>query len=292
MQFAHLAQRMFNTPLAIHPGKAEVVVAALAERLGITQIARMDGRAVRPMAMEDDWGEEFIQPARQRDEGFDVVEGVAVIQVEGTLVQRLGQMRPYSGMTGYDGIRQAFITAQLDPKIRAIVLSIRSPGGEVAGCFDLVDMIYGARGNKPVWAILDEFAYSAGYAIASACDVITVPRTGGVGSVGVITMHVDWSKALDAAGMKVTILSYGDRKADGAPEIPLSPEAEAAFQADINTMGELFVSTTARNRSLAPEAVRATQAACYLGVNGIPVGFADKVMAPDAAFRALLDTLG
>jgi ClpP class serine protease len=76
------------------------------------------------------------------------------------------------------------------------------PGGEVSGCFDLVDAIYAIRGKKPIWGILNEYAYSAGYAIASACDYVTVPRTGGVGSIGVITMHVDMSKAIDSAGLK------------------------------------------------------------------------------------------
>ncbi|TOL42864.1 serine peptidase, partial [Vibrio parahaemolyticus] len=70
-----------------------------------------------------------------------------------------------------------------------ICLDIDSPGGEVAGCFDLVDLIYELRGKKPIYAILSENAYSAAYAIASAADKIYVPRTGGVGSVGVIVIH-------------------------------------------------------------------------------------------------------
>jgi ClpP class serine protease len=75
------------------------------------------------------------------------VAGVAVIPICGTLVQKLGSLRPYSGMTGYDGIRQAFLTALADPEVNGICLDIDSPGGEVAGCFDLVDEIYNARGK-------------------------------------------------------------------------------------------------------------------------------------------------
>jgi signal peptide peptidase SppA len=291
MQFAHLAQRLFNVPLAIHPGKAEVVMAALSERLGISRIVRMDGHSVQPMAGA--WDDEgFNAPGNNPRAGYDLVAGVAVIQVSGTLVQKLGTLRPYSGMTGYDGIRQNLLMAVSNPDVKAIVLDIDSPGGEVAGCFDLVDTIYRARGSKPIWAIVDEMAFSAGYAIASAADHITVPRTGGTGSVGVIAMHVDWSQALTDAGLKVTFITFGDRKADGAAELPLSPEALARFQADMDTMGELFVSTVARNRSLDPEQVRATQASTYLGTTGVEMGLADAVMAPDAAFRALVETLG
>lgn len=285
-----LAQKMFNVPVAIHPRKAEIVIAALADRLGVSQMVRLDGGTIVPMAMEDDeYG--FAEPGRTPRTGYDNVCGVAVIPVQGTLVQKLGSLRPWSGMSGYDGIRQNLFMALDDPEVKAIVLDIDSPGGEVAGCFDLVDTIYGVRGNKPIWSILNESAYSAGYAIASAADRIVVPRTGGVGSIGVICAHVDLSKALTTAGVKVTFITYGDRKADGHSEIPLSEEALARFQADINTMGELFVETVARNRNISAATVRDTQAATFLGAEGVALGLADEVAAPDAAFRALIQSI-
>ena len=231
------------------------------------------------------------EAARLGVRGYDLVGPVAVIPVHGTLVQKQASLRPWSGMTGYNGIRQAFLTALTDPKVEAIMLDIDSGGGEVAGCFDLVDTIYGARGRKPIWSILNESAYSAAYAIASAADRVIVPRTGGTGSIGVITLHVDMSKALSSAGLKVTFITYGSQKADGHPEIELSPEAQARIQADIDTMGELFVSTVARNRKLSAAKVKATQAGTFLGQLGVDQGLADAVMAPDAAFRSLLKQL-
>ncbi|WP_241331194.1 S49 family peptidase [Burkholderia cenocepacia] len=296
MKFAHMAQRLFNVPLAIRREKAEVIMAALMDRLGVSQIARLEGGHLKPMAMED-WDDDydsFSREGRVPDPGYDMIEdtGVALISVQGTLVQKLGSLRPWSGMTGYDGLRQAILRAHADPKVKAIVFNVDSPGGEVAGCFDLVDTIYAHRGNKPMWSILTESAYSAGYAIASAADRVIVPRTGGVGSIGVIVMHVDWSKALTNAGMAVTFITYGERKADFHPEIPLSKEAYQAAQADINTMGELFVSTVARNRGLSADVVRKTEAACYMGDAGVSIGLADAVMAPDEALLALLAELG
>jgi hypothetical protein len=227
MRFEFLAQRLFNVPLAITPGKAEVIMAALAGRLGIGQIERL-GNAAPSMMEDDDYG--YADPGRNARKGYEVVGGVAIVPVCGTLVQKLGTLRPYSGMTGYDGIRQNFLTALTNPDVQAIMLDIDSPGGEISGCFDLVDTIYKARGKKPIWSILNESAYSAAYAIASAADRIVVPRTGGVGSIGVIWMHMDWSKALTSAGFKVTFITYGDLKADGHPEIPLSEDARKRFR--------------------------------------------------------------
>lgn len=286
---SHIATRLFNVPLALKPEKAEIIMAALAERLGIANLTRFNGDAIslEPMALYDGTETRSVRS----DPGYDMAGNVAVVPVHGTLVQKTGALRPYSGMTGYDGIRQAFLTAVDDPQVQAIVLDVDSPGGEVTGCFDLVDTIYGARGVKPIHAILNETAYSAAYALASAADHITVPRTGGVGSIGVICMHVDWSQALTNAGLRVTFITYGDRKADGHPEIPLSKEAVTAFQEQINTMGELFVETVARNRNIAASKVRDTEAATYLGSAGVELGLADQVAAPDAAFRALLAKL-
>lgn len=289
-RLAHLAQRLFNVPLMIRPEKAEVIMAVLAERLGVASLTRLSGETVAldSMAMFDD-GMESAE--RDSDPGYDVAGDIAIIPVHGTLVQKTGALRPYSGMTGYDGLRQAFLTAIEDPEIKAIMLDVDSPGGEVSGCFDLVDTIYQARGTKPIWAILSESAYSAAYALASAADRITVPRTGGTGSIGVICMHVDWSQALTESGLKVTFIQYGDRKADGHPEIPLSKEARAAFQQQIDAMGELFINTVARNRGIPARKVRDTQAATYLGVDGIKAGLADEVAAPHDAYRSLAASL-
>lgn len=282
MNLPHLAQKLFNTPLAIHPQKAEVIVSSLTERLGITQI--------RSAMMEDD--DEYFSRKARKDSGYDVLEGIAIIPVYGTLVQKLGTLRPYSGMTGYDGIRRVFLTAINDPEVKGICLDIDSPGGEVAGCFDLVDLIYAERGKKPIHAILSENAFSAAYAIASAADKIYVPRTGGVGSVGVIVIHCDWSQHIKEEGLKVSIITYGNRKAESNPYVALSDEAKAAIQHDVDEMGRLFVSTVSRNRGLSETVIRNTQAACYLAAEGVQMGLADVVASPDVAFQELMKESG
>jgi signal peptide peptidase SppA len=266
------ARRMLNRPLALLRTEAEVLASLL------------QGRRV-PSAMED-YGGVTRQATYERQ--YQIINGVAIVPINGVLFQ---SSCGWWDSTGYDWIRQTFLMALTDPDVRAIMLDINSPGGEVSGCFDLADTIYAARGDKPIWAVLNESAYSAAYALASAADRIVVPRTGGVGSVGVIWMHVDWSAALSEMGVKVTFITYGARKADGHPEIPLSKEAIERFQADIDNMGDLFVETVARNRNIAAAKVRETEAATLLGSDGVKIGFADSVMAPDAAFRALLKSI-
>jgi len=292
--FPFLVQRLFNTVHAIEPTKAAAIVAAIGGRLGLGSLVNVQGDAIvlPAMAFDDEMETDAAAERRRTDKGYDVVAGVAVVQVQGTLVQKQSGLRPVSGMTGYNAIRQNVLAALDDPEVKAIVFEVDSPGGEVHGCFDLCDMIHSRRGEKPMWAILAEHAYSAAYAIASAADVVTIPRTGGLGSIGCIMLHFDFSKALDQAGVRVTLIKYGDRKYEGSEFEPLSKVALAHAQSQIDATGEIFVETVARNRGLKPTAVRATQALTYQGNAAIAAGLADRLMAPeDEAFPALLSQL-
>ena len=286
--FPHLAQQIFNRPLAIRPEKAEIIMAALADRLGVARLRLPDGR-IRVFDGDILVGEDG--GASPECGGYDVICGVGVIEVHGTLVQRQFGLRPMSGMTGYNAIRTNLFSAIEDPAVKAIALDIDSPGGDCAGMFDLTDAIFAARGKKPIWAILDESACSAAYAIAAATDRVTVPRTGYAGSIGVICLHVDVTKMLVKEGVTVTVLQYGARKADGQPVVPLSDAARKRMQGDVDTLGELFVSSVARYRRMSGAKVRGQQAGVFLGAKAVDAGLADAVMSPAAAFAALVKSL-
>ncbi|MES2035104.1 MAG: S49 family peptidase, partial [Pseudomonadota bacterium] len=129
-RFGHLMQRMFNVPLAIHPRKAELIIAGLGERFGISSIINAQRSPASGFFYddEDDFGFSGAGPTIE-DRGYDLVDGSAIIQVSGTLVQKLESVRPYSGMTGYDGIREAFGAALADDAVEAIVMQVDSGGG-------------------------------------------------------------------------------------------------------------------------------------------------------------------
>lgn len=272
----HLSHRIFNTPLAITAEKAEIIIAALGGRFGISH--NFEARVATTLRDND-------------SVGYSVEHGVAIIGVSGTLVHKNGNVKAESGLCGYDGIRHNFVAAMNDPKVKAICFDVDSPGGEVSGCFDLCDMIYRARGEKPMMSILSEMACSAAYAIASAADTVTVPETGVTGSVGVVACHADYSKRLDNEGVKVTMIHYGAKKIDGAEAFPLSDSALSRLQESVDAMGEMFVKRVARNRGMSIKTVRDTQAGVYLGKDGVDIGFADEVLAPEHAFEALVESI-
>lgn len=218
---------------------------------------------------------------------YNVSNGVLTIPVQGVLLNGYPWAASYA--TGYEYIWKAFDRGMSDPSVRAIALQIDSPGGMVAGNFDLVDRMFAARGRKPVKAFASESAYSAAYSIASAADDITVTRSGGVGSVGVVTMHVDMSAMLEKVGVKVTFIFAGKHKVDGNAYEALPADVREKIQSRIDATYKEFVGLVARNRGMKEADVRKTEAATFSASEALDVGFADKIGAFDieiSAFQA------
>ncbi len=262
LRFAHLADRLYGQPLMLHPGKLRTVVSVLSSRMGLP-------------SMDGDWpDDEMPDDASVAPSGGD---GVAVIPIHGSLVHRASGMDAMSGMRSYGSIHAEFADAMADGNVSGIVLHIDSGGGEVAGAFDLADAIFAARGTKPIIAVASEHAYSAAYLLASAADRAILPRTGGVGSIGVVSVHLDVSGADEKGGVTYTPIFAGAKKVDFWPHASLSDRARAEGQAEVDRLYGLFCETVARNRGLSVSAVRATEAGCLYGADAVTAGLADEV---------------
>ena len=205
---------------------------------------------------------------------YSINDSVAVIPIYGLLTKRSER---FFETTNYDDIHLAISKALYDDQVDSILLDIDSPGGEVGGLFDLVDFIYESRNQKPIYAYANDSAFSAAYAIASACTKIFVNRTSGVGSIGVIATHTDISEADKKLGVKYTAIFAGEEKNDLTPHEPLSKNAKDKLQEQVNKLYEMFLSTVARNRGISAELVRATQAATYYGGEAINIALADEI---------------
>lgn len=233
----------------------------------------------RELAAKSDSGDDFWYDERDWRAAlrpYNVKDGILHIPVKGVLLHNFGYQY-FDYATGYVYIEHAVKRGLADKNVKGIALVIDSPGGEVAGCFNLVDKIYDWRGEKPIRAFAAESAYSAAYAVASAADTITVSKTGGVGSIGVVTSHVDVSKMMDEWGYKITFIFAGKHKVDGNPYEPLKPEVKERIQARIDELYAIFVSTVARNRKMDEKAVRATEALTFTASEATSNGLADNV---------------
>ena len=216
---------------------------------------------------------------------------IAVVPVLGPMVKRSSFLDSLFGFGNYEDVQARFDSALNDPSVDAILLEIDSPGGEAAGAFDLADRIFAARGSKPVWAMANESAFSAAYAIGSAADKLFLTRTAGVGSIGVLAAHVDQSGYDEKQGVKVTTITAGARKNDFNAHEPLSEDAAGFLQAEVNRLYGLFVDTVARNRGMTPDAVRATEAGLFFGEDAVKAGLADGVGTFESTIQSLANTL-
>jgi signal peptide peptidase SppA len=209
------------------------------------------------------------------------------------LESRSGYLDAASGLQSYGEISSAVTDAMDDPTVRGIILDMDSPGGEVGGLFDLVEQLQAARsiGAKPLWAVANEGALSAAYAIASAADRVYVTRTGEVGSIGVVAVHVDERGADEKAGFAWTFVFAGERKVDGNAHEPLSERARVTIQDDVDRLYGELCALVAANRGLSTAAVRATDAAIYRGDLALRAGLADRVGTLDLAIAEMVAEL-
>jgi signal peptide peptidase SppA len=258
----HLASRLFGTPLLVHRAKLDVILAVMGERLGVAP----------PLA-------DLALPVPKS--AITAPTGIAVIPILGTLVKRSLGLEAASGLTSYSEIAAMLDAAVADPMVSGILLDIDSPGGEASGSFELARRVREAAAIKPVWAVANDAAYSAAYAIAASAQRLFVTETGGVGSIGVIALHVDQSIKDANDGYRYTAITAGAHKNDYSPHEPLSDAAKSELQSEVDRLYAIFTEHVAAMRRLDLDAVRATEAGLYFSSNAVAQGLADGVQTLD-----------
>ena len=219
---------------------------------------------------------------------------VALIEIEGSLVNKGAWIGKSSGLTSYEGINVQIADCLDNDAIKGVAFEIDSFGGEVDGCFEFAENLFELSQKKPTIAILTDHACSAAYLLASACRQVIIPATGYAGSIGVITMHVDVSQWAKDNGLAVTVLRAGSKKARPTMFETMSEEEYQASIADLEAMRVTFAETVARYRAgrLSTKSALATEADTYRGQAAVDQGLADAVARPKAAFEAFVAEMG
>lgn len=282
----NVMDRLFGQPLFLHPQKAEVVAGVILSRSGFDRALSLEApvetvaEAVAGAAAGAPEASRFVGSRRRADGSGGLTrmkDGVAVIDIVGSLVNRGAWVGASSGLVSYEGIGAQVDAAIADPEVKAILLDINSPGGEASGMFALAAKIRAAREKKPVTAIVNDMAASAAYGLASAANEIVISPTSLVGSIGVVFMHADRTKEKKKAGIVETAIYAGANKTLGMGT--LTPEAKASFQSMVDAFYERFLETVeaGRGERTTAEAARATEASVYIGQDAIEKGLADRV---------------
>ena len=283
MRYPLLATQLYGIPLLIHPDKAAVIETVFR--------SHADGAPVQVDGVDRPEPEAVAYRAdRFADKPYVVTEGgVGVLPITGSLVHRGGFIDALSGMQSYQALEKKATAMAADPDVKAILMEMDSPGGQAAGVFDLAKKMKEAcaTAGKPLWAAVNETAMSAGYALASVAERVTMARTGSVGSIGVIALHVDQSKKNAKDGYSYTAIHAGSKKTMGSPHAPLTDEARSEIQTRVDEMYDHFIEHVAQMRGLDPDAVRAQEAGTFSGPAAIEAGLVDQLMSFNEALAAL-----
>lgn len=259
-------------PWAIQPEKLLEIQAIYA--------THMRGEKIDLEAVEKRIG----RPLKNEAKGYEVQDGVAVVQVGGVLAKKMNLFAEISGGASYEMIGRDFNQALSDPSVQAIALVIDSPGGAVDGVQQLASMIRGAKGIKPVGAFADGTMSSAAYWLGAQADVImAASETTVVGSIGVVASHTDISGQQAAQGIKTTEITAGKYKRIASQYGALTEDGMADIQAKVDYLYEIFVGDVAQARGVSVEKVIADMAdgRVFIGQQAVAAGLVDGVSTLD-----------
>lgn len=260
---------------AIAPDKLREIQAIYATHMRGEKIdlPALEARLGRPLA--NDQQEYVVHPG-----------GVAVLSLSGVMAPKANMFMRISG-----GLSTQMATRQLegaiaDPRVRSIVLSIDSPGGHVIGTPEMADAVLAMAQQKPIVTHSDGSLCSAAYWIGSAANAVYISSSVvQVGSIGVV---VDRSYDPQAREQEESIVAGRYKRLAKSTE-PLSDEARAVVQADVDYVYSLFVDAVARQRGTDSEQVleRMADGRVFRGRQALDAGLVDGV----ATLDALLDQL-
>ncbi|WP_422036545.1 S49 family peptidase [Reyranella sp.] len=219
-----------------------------------------------------------------------VRDGVAIVPVAGPLFRYANVFTELSGATSVETMARDFTAALEDRSVRAILLNVDSPGGEVNGIAEMASMIVAARRRKPIAAYIGHAGASGAYWIATAADRVFAAPTALVGSVGAVMTIRDTRRSDEARGVRtIEIVS------SQSPDKRTDPETEpgrAKLQAIVDRLGEEFVAAVAGQRGVAIEKVLADfgRGGVLVGADAVRAGMVDGISSFETVLAELSST--
>jgi signal peptide peptidase SppA len=248
-QYTSILNAMRSQLWMLHEDKLHALVAFLG--------LKAEGKSVEADTFAEIHGAAELKAAKAQKVSASSTGSVAVMPLYGLILHRGSSMGDISGPQATSTARflRQFRAAAEDPSVQAIVIDVDSPGGTVEGVDELAAEIRATRGKKKTIAVSNMMCASAAYYIASACDEIVASPSSKTGSIGVYCVHEDASEYLKKLGVKVTMIKFGENKAEGNPYEPLSEAALAHIQASVDEAGNMFEAAVAAGRKISKKDV-------------------------------------
>lgn len=202
---------------------------------------------------------------------------LAVLPIRGVILPYHSPWAALLGATCLDQLTEDFCQARDNPDIQSIVLAIDSPGGIITGIHAFSQLVFAARSQKPIVAVVSGLAASAAYWIAAAASQVWVDPTASVGSIGVIATYQDTAERDKKAGIqrREIISSQSPYK---RPDLT-TDTGRSQLQQHVDALAAVFVAAVAHYRNVPQETVLSDfgQGGLVVGAAAVTHGLADKV---------------
>lgn len=269
---------VLTSPWAIMPEKLREIQAVYSShfRGEKIDIEAIEARLGRPLANEQ-------QDYEIRD------NGVAVLPISGVISNKANMFTRVSGGASAQLLQQQVESMRADPMVRAVVIDMDSPGGNVLGIPALASSIKALAAEKPTVTCCTGTMASAGYWLGSASNAVYISGlTDYVGSIGVVATHAYDPRT---ATKQTTEITAGKYKRMGSESAPLSAEGKAYIQSQVDEIYRVFVETVAQNRKVSADQVLEHMAdgRIFIGQQAIDAGLVDGVATVDAMVAKLAD---
>jgi protease-4 len=209
-----------------------------------------------------------------------VVAALVVLRGSGFSIGRAHLARlTVDGVISDDrNVTEAVYKLANDPEVKALIVSIDSPGGSVAGGEALHDAIAQVAAKKPVVAVMRGLAASAGYMIAVPASRIFARDSTLTGSIGVLLETGDMEALLGKIGIATDAIVSGPLKDQPSYTKPLSEQGRAVLQGLVMDMYDMFVGMVASGRHMPPERIRElADGRAYTGRQALKLGLVDEI---------------
>lgn len=194
----------------------------------------------KPIQMLTESGEMIAESSGSQSNMIAVVPVYGLLTPEG----RYG--------TSLDGLARTVTSLDANPNVSKILLNVTSPGGTVRGTIEAADAIRKVRdnGNTPIVAIANGMMASGALWVGAAASELVVTPSGEIGSIGVISMYEDWSKAIEGMGVKIDVMRIPEKKARYSGLEPMTEEMRQHVTQRIAESYDKFKRAMATNRGI------------------------------------------
>ena len=199
-----------------------------------------------------------------------------------------------SGGTMVEGVKRSLRQALEDAAVKAIVIRVDSPGGEVTASDTLYHAVQQAQAKKPVIVYMDSVAASGGYYLSCGASKIVANENTWTGSIGVIVQGIGYGQALEKLGLEMRVFRSGDFKDTFYGQREMTPEEQEYVQNMVTQTYERFVKIVSDARKIPVERLKSEMAdgRVFSGADAAKLGLIDQTGYLETAYELAKSAAG